>query len=250
MKLIGAVARRAVQSLKRLSMSSSVISGGSTAGSWRRPSSQPIEDRVSSSEAFLHAQAHQAQRRSLSNSTTRIARLPTSEMWMFVFSPSWNWLANSFSRRAWRCRRWRRCCRRSATTATSRRGARCRRRGDLLPVLVDDEYCDRVRVSLQPIADAWICCCSSSNITTWGVPIALLACPVVTNIIRETNQAFVTPAASSVNRSPTTSASAAGSIPARLRAGLHLAPASRARVIVSRRRTRSSPPTAGRTRCA
>ena len=29
-----------------------------------------------------------------------MTRLPTSVMWMWVFSPSWNWLANSFSRRS------------------------------------------------------------------------------------------------------------------------------------------------------
>ena len=86
--------------------------------------------------------------------TTRMTRLPTSWMWMFAFSPSWNWVANSFSLSSFAMPP-------VAAMLPAVSEARRRRvdvvdvaaRGDELAVLVDDEDDLGVRVLDQAVHD-------------------------------------------------------------------------------------------------
>jgi hypothetical protein len=55
---------------------------------------------LSSSLAFFTRSRTRPRLDFASKMTTRMTRLPTSWMWMFAFSPSWNCVANSFSLRS------------------------------------------------------------------------------------------------------------------------------------------------------
>ena len=56
-----------------------------------------LEDVVQLVARLLHAQADEAEARPLVEDDDQDHALPTIEMWMLAFSPSWNWVANSFS---------------------------------------------------------------------------------------------------------------------------------------------------------
>ena len=86
--------------------------------------------------------------------TTRMTRFPTSGMWMLAFSPSWNWLANSFSRSSLAMPPGGRDV--AGGQRRERRGvdvADLAAGGDQLAVLVDEEDDLGVRVPNQAVDD-------------------------------------------------------------------------------------------------
>ena len=86
--------------------------------------------------------------------TTRMTRWPTIEMWMLVFSPSWNWAANSFSVSSLAMPPV--AATLPAVSEASDVVSRCSTSpacGDGLAVLVDDEDDLGVGVSVEDLAD-------------------------------------------------------------------------------------------------
>src|SRR6266511_5885994 len=100
---------------------------------------------------------------------------------MLVFSPSWNWPLNSFSAKSLAIPPV------AATLPANSDDSDVTSRCSVLParaISCPSLLITRMAIEFESRCSrsqiAWICCCSSSNITTWGVPIArALLSPVV-----------------------------------------------------------------------